>query len=119
MKKGRLELAVTSKKKNLILKFWDYAVNRLERTVFLGMKFTLPKKYLSPIRYYLPSKFDAEIQKKLTMKKMMQAISSLKNEEAFYSSDFSYEPIPGPFLRGLNNTKELLKNYNSEQHFPC
>ena len=72
------------------------------------------KKYLSPIRYYLPSKFDAEIQKKLTMKKMMQAISSLKNEEAFYSSDFSYESIPGPFLRGLNNTKELLKNYNLE-----
>ena len=51
MKKGRLELAVTSKKKNLILKFWDYAVNRLERTVFLGMKFTLPKKYLSPMAY--------------------------------------------------------------------
>ena len=76
------------------------------------------KKYLSPLRYYLPSKFDAEIQKKLTMKKMMQAISSLKNEEAFYSLGFGYEPIPGPFLRGLNNTKELLKNYNSEQHFP-
>jgi len=44
----------------------------------------------------------------------MQAISSLKNEEAFYSSEFSYESIPGPFLSGLNNTKELLKNYNLE-----
>jgi dTDP-4-dehydrorhamnose reductase len=72
------------------------------------------KKHLSPIRYYLPSKFDAEIQKKLTMKKMMQAISSLKNEEAFYSIGFGYEPIPGPFLPNLNNTKELLKNYNLE-----
>ena len=72
------------------------------------------KKYLSPIRYYLPSKFDAEIQKKLSIKKMMQAISSLKNEETFYSSEFSYNPIPGPFLHGLNNTKELLKNYNLE-----
>ena len=50
---------------------------------------------------------------------MMQAISSLKNEETFYSSEFSYNPIPGPFLHDLNNTKELLKNYNSEQHFPC
>ena len=72
------------------------------------------KKYLSPIRYYLPSKFDTEIQKKFSTKKMMQAISSLKNEEPFYSSEFSYNPIPGPFLHGLNNTKELLKNYNLE-----
>ena len=44
-------MAATSKKKNLILKFWDYTVNRLERTVFLGLKFTLPKKYLSPMGY--------------------------------------------------------------------
>ena len=63
---------------------------------------------------FIADTVNPEIQKKLTMKKMMQAISSLKNEEAFYSSDFSYESIPGPFLRGLNNTKELLKNYNLE-----
>ena len=26
----------------------------------------------------------------------------------------NYNPIPGPFLHGLNNTKELFKNYNLE-----
>ena len=72
------------------------------------------KKYLKPVRYYLPSKFDAEIQKKLSIKKMMKAISSLKDEESFYSSEFSYNPIPGPFLHDLNDTNELLKNYNLE-----
>ena len=72
------------------------------------------KKYLSPIRYYLPSKFDPEIQKKLSIKKMMKAISSLKDEESFYSSEFGYNPIPGPFLHDLNDANELLKNYNLE-----
>lgn len=44
-------MAVTSKKQSLISKFWDYIVDRLNRTVFLGMKFTMPKKFLSPMGY--------------------------------------------------------------------
>lgn len=69
------------------------------------------KKYLIPIRYYLPSRFDKTIQRKLSIKRMMLAISTLKNEEnAFYLSEFSNEPIPGPFIPDLKNTKELLKN---------
>ena len=70
------------------------------------------KKYLTPIRYYLPRRFDKTIQQKLSIKRMMLAISTLKNEDALYLSDFSYESIPGPFIPNLKNTKELLKNYS-------
>ena len=77
------------------------------------------KKYLIPIRYYLPSRFDKDIKRKLSIKRMMLAISTLKNEEdAFYSSDFSYEQIPGPFIPDLKNTKELLKNYSLDVFNP-
>jgi len=69
------------------------------------------KKYLIPLRYYLPSRFDKTIQRKLGIKRMTLAILTLKNEEnAFYLSEFSNEPIPGPFIPDLKNTKELLKN---------
>ena len=44
-------MATTTKKKGLISKLWDYSVKRLDRTVFLGMRFTMPKKYLSPMGY--------------------------------------------------------------------
>ena len=106
------------KKSETVIEYKSLQTSTSNPNSFFWKLLKLNKKYLSPIRYYLPSKFDAEIQKKLSIKKMMQAISSLKNEETFYSSEFSYNPIPGPFLHGLNNTKELLKNYNSEQHFP-
>ena len=42
----------------------------------------------------------------------MTAISTLKKEEIFYLDAFDYEPVPGPFLPELDNTKELLKNYS-------
>ena len=70
------------------------------------------KKYLSPLRYYMPSKYDKSIQRKLAIERMMTAISTLKKEEIFYLDAFDYEPVPGPFLPELDNTKELLKNYS-------
>ena len=60
----------------------------------------------------MPSRYDKSIQQKLTIKRMMTAISTLKEEELFYLDAFDYEPVPGPFLPGLDNTKELLKNYS-------
>jgi len=70
------------------------------------------KKFLAPFRYYISPKFDNKINKKLAIKRMMAAISNLKTEELFYTSEFNYEPIPGPFLNNLEETKILLKNYN-------
>ena len=70
------------------------------------------KKYLAPLRYYISPKFDSKINKKLATKRMMTAISNLKTEDIFYTSEFNYEPIPGPFLNNLEETKILLKNYN-------
>ena len=46
-----LDLAATSKKQSIISKFWDYTLNRLNRTVLLGLKFTMPQKFLSPMGY--------------------------------------------------------------------
>ena len=70
------------------------------------------KKFLAPLRYYISPKFDSKINKKLATKRMMAAISNLKTEEPFYTSEFNYEAIPGPFLNELEETKILLKNYS-------
>jgi dTDP-4-dehydrorhamnose reductase len=70
------------------------------------------KRYLIPIRYYIPRKFDKIIQKKLAVKRMMSAIDSLKKDDRYYSSEFDYEPIPGPFIPGLHNTIDLLANHS-------
>jgi len=70
------------------------------------------KKFLAPLRYYISPKFDTKINKKFATKRMMAAISNLKTEELFYTSEFNYKPIPGPFLNNLEDTKILLKNYN-------
>jgi len=70
------------------------------------------KKFLVPLRYYISPKFDTKINKKFATKRMMAAISNLKTEVPFYTSEFNYEPIPGPFLDNLEVTKILLKNYS-------
>jgi len=33
----------------MITKLWDYVIDRLERTVFFGLKFTFPKRFVSPL----------------------------------------------------------------------
>ena len=70
------------------------------------------KKYLVPFRYYLPSKFDTSFERKLIMKRIRSAISALNDEESISLVWSGYEPIPGPFLPGLEETSELLKTYS-------
>ena len=70
------------------------------------------KKYLAPLRYYISPKYDTRINKKLSTKRMLAAIASLKTETPFHMSLFDYNPIPGPFLKNLKNTKNLLESYN-------
>jgi dTDP-4-dehydrorhamnose reductase len=73
------------------------------------------KKFIIPILYFIPSRFDLYFQRQFTMKRMMLAISSIKNDEIVYSSEeLTYKQIPGPFLSGLVETKELLKNFSSK-----
>lgn len=84
------------------------------------------KKFIVPILYFVPSRFELYIQRKFSMKRMLLAISSIRGEETVYSSEeLSYEPIPAPFLPGLAETRELLKKYSlkvfnttSENHMP-
>ncbi|MDA4117947.1 MAG: cytochrome b N-terminal domain-containing protein [Thaumarchaeota archaeon] len=38
-------------KPNMIEELWDYIINRFERTVFFGLKFTFPKKFVSPLGF--------------------------------------------------------------------
>jgi ubiquinol-cytochrome c reductase cytochrome b subunit len=35
----------------MIQELWDYIIDRLERTVFFGLKFTLPKRFVSPLGF--------------------------------------------------------------------
>ena len=35
----------------MIEKLWNWIVERFERTVFLGLKFTFPKKFVSPLGF--------------------------------------------------------------------
>ena len=70
------------------------------------------KKYLAPLRYYISPKYDVRINKKLSTKRMLAAIASLKTEAPFHMSLFDYNPIPGPFLKNLKNTKKLLESYD-------
>ena len=70
------------------------------------------KKYLVPFRYYLPSKFDTSFERKLIMKRIHSAISALNDEESISLVWSGYEPIPGPFLPGLEETSKLLKTYS-------
>lgn len=44
-------MAETYKDKNLILKLVLWIIDRLERTIFLGFKFTFPRKFLSPMGF--------------------------------------------------------------------
>jgi ubiquinol-cytochrome c reductase cytochrome b subunit len=36
---------------NMVVKLWDFIVGRFERTVFFGLKFTFPKKFVSPLGF--------------------------------------------------------------------
>lgn len=44
-------MATQDKNKNTVEKFWDYLVDRLERTLFFGTKFTFPKRFVSPLGF--------------------------------------------------------------------
>ena len=70
------------------------------------------KKYLAPLRYYISPKYDTKINKKLSTKRMLTSITSIKTEIPFHTSLFDYSPIPGPFLKNLKNTKNLLESYD-------
>ena len=72
------------------------------------------RKYIIPILDHLPRRFDKDIQRKRSMKKILLEISMLKDEETVSSVDFGYKPIPGPFLPGLTETRELLKKCSLE-----
>ena len=81
---------------------------------FLWKMIKANRKYIIPILEHLPRRFDKDILRKRSMKKMLLEISMLKNEEIISSGDFGYNPIPGLFLPGLTETRELLKNSSLE-----
>jgi ubiquinol-cytochrome c reductase cytochrome b subunit len=43
--------AAAASSPNMIEKLWGYVTGRLERTVFFGLKFTFPKKFVSPLGF--------------------------------------------------------------------
>ena len=46
-----------------------------------------------------------------------EGLTKLKTTTNFNIEEFSFNPIPGPFLDGLNNTRKLLDNYSENISF--
>lgn len=42
---------MSESEKNPLLKLYDYVIDRLERTIFFGLKFAFPKKFVSPLGF--------------------------------------------------------------------
>jgi dTDP-4-dehydrorhamnose reductase len=81
---------------------------------FLWKMLKSNKKLMIPILYRMPKSFEKHLLRKLSMKRMQLEISMLNDKEPVYSGNFNYVPIPGPFLTGLADTRELLKKYSPE-----
>lgn len=71
------------------------------------------RKYLLPILYNAPKKYESKIIKELSIRKYRSEISKIKISENITNGNFSYIPIPGIQLPNLEKTRELLKNYDS------
>lgn len=70
------------------------------------------KKFMVPILYHAPRRFEKNILRQLGIKKMSSEIQELQNNAIITSGNFDYKPIPGPFIPGLVNTRDLLKTYS-------
>jgi dTDP-4-dehydrorhamnose reductase len=72
------------------------------------------KKLMVPILYRMPKSFEKHLLRKLSMRRIKMEISMLNDKEYVFSGNFNYVPMPGPFLAGLADTRELLKKYSPE-----
>ncbi len=72
------------------------------------------KKLIIPILYNMPRRFEKYLLRKLSMKRMQSEISKINDKKIVSSGNFNYKPIPGPFLPGLAETRELLQKYSPE-----
>tara|TARA_Y100000310_G_C20680455_1_gene815607 strand:+ start:2341 stop:3375 length:1035 start_codon:yes stop_codon:yes gene_type:complete len=71
------------------------------------------RKYLIPILYCMPKRFESKIIMELGIRKYKSEIAKLKSEEKITNGNFSYLPIPGMQLPNLSKTMELLAKYKS------
>lgn len=88
----------------------SYNKTRINQKIFKLLKGK--KKFLIPILYNIPKKFELKIIMELSIRKYKSEISKLKLEKIVTNGNFNYIPIPGKQLSNLSETKELLKKYN-------
>ena len=69
------------------------------------------KKFLIPILYHVPKRFESRIIMELSIRKFKAEINKLELEKKITNGNFGYIPIPGIQLTNLSKTKEVLKNY--------
>jgi hypothetical protein len=71
------------------------------------------RKYLIPILYHFPRKFESRVIKELSIRKYKSEINKLELKNKISSGNFVYFEIPGIKLPNLLNTREELKKYDS------
>jgi len=70
------------------------------------------RKFMLPILYRVPKKYEPKIIKELSIRKYSSEISKINSYEQITNGNFSYVPIPGIQLPNLEKTKDSLKNYD-------
>mgnify|MGYP000846253724 CR=1 FL=1 len=98
---------------NCILKFERSKVgeNPINQKFFKFLK--TKKKFLIPILYKMPKKYESRILMELSTRKYKSEINKIQSEEKITNGNFGYIPIPGKQLPNLSKTIDLLKNYNN------
>ena len=71
------------------------------------------RKYLIPIIYYFPKRYEQRLIKEMSVRKYQSEISKLQLDNKIVNGNFGYVAIPGKQLSNLEKTNELLKNYNA------
>ena len=57
------------------------------------------------------------VYKKESLAIILGSIHSILEKNKFNIEEFSFNPIPGPFLDGLTNTRKLLDNHSENISF--
>ena len=79
----------------------------ISQTIFKLLKGK--KKYLIPILYNIPKKYESRIIMELSIRKYKSEINKLELEEKVTNANFNYIPIPGIQLSNLSETKEIAR----------
>lgn len=85
--------------------------------IFLSTLFRLRKNTFMSFRAHFPEKLDSYLINKKNVEAFNNIINEFEsNSRVIVLSEFSYKPIPRPFIPSLSNTKELINRWELESN---